>query len=556
MADLGAWTPRDTVSVVIPTHGRAKSLAATLAALDAQTYPAELVEVLVVDDGSDPPVVLEPTPGGREPTLLRQEREGFGAGRARNLGASRAMGEVLLFLDADVVAQPQLVEAHARWHAAAADALVIGPRRFVLLDEVSIADVAAGRIAELAEGHLSEWQGWLEPWLVQSADLTAARGDLFTAVISANLSMRSAFFHALGGFTSFGRRGIEDTELGWRAFVEGALLVPDRAALGWHLGHSHFMGSERRETKRRRLPLAWHYLPGWRGRPRDAARRFLVPRVIVEVEATGYALEPVVDCVDAILGGELRDVAVVIRVGDDEAGMLVREALAPDARIIFDGDGPHASPVRMRLPRPLPMGPQAVAGLVSDLEQGRVGVVRATVQLDDEDSSETIAVAWRERARRRGARVFEDRLRAGSMDLLEEPPTSHNTGVEEAALNVAEELFGLRRVSGRDYGLGVKPSKGVATVEGAHLQALTKDVRRLTKRNRRLKRELQEVRAQADAHAARAQAESARAERMAARSREEAVRAEELGSRLTSVQARKVIRVADGVGRLRRRVFR
>ncbi|MEU8267719.1 glycosyltransferase, partial [Sphaerisporangium sp. NPDC049002] len=55
---LGEWTPGLPVSVVIPAHGGQRRLDLTLAALAAQTYPSGLMEVVVVDDGSEPPLRL------------------------------------------------------------------------------------------------------------------------------------------------------------------------------------------------------------------------------------------------------------------------------------------------------------------------------------------------------------------------------------------------------------------------------------------------------------------------------------------------------------------
>jgi cellulose synthase/poly-beta-1,6-N-acetylglucosamine synthase-like glycosyltransferase len=53
--DLDGWRPTLTVSVVIPAYRCQSTMDLTLAALIWQTYPADLLEVVVVDHGSDPP---------------------------------------------------------------------------------------------------------------------------------------------------------------------------------------------------------------------------------------------------------------------------------------------------------------------------------------------------------------------------------------------------------------------------------------------------------------------------------------------------------------------
>ena len=121
---IGAWQPALTVSVVIPAYNCAPALARTVAALAEQTYPAELIEVVVADDGSEPPIDL---PGVR----VVRVGEGWGRGAARETGRLAATGDVIHWLDADMVLAPDHLEAHMRWHHLIDHAVVIGDTRFV-----------------------------------------------------------------------------------------------------------------------------------------------------------------------------------------------------------------------------------------------------------------------------------------------------------------------------------------------------------------------------------------------------------------------------------------
>jgi glycosyltransferase involved in cell wall biosynthesis len=97
------------ISVVIPCFNAATTLPRLLASLSKQTIDPARYEVLLVDDGS--------TDNSREITLtfanvqlLTQNRGGPGA--ARNLGADRARGQFVLFLDSDLDVAPDLLEKH------------------------------------------------------------------------------------------------------------------------------------------------------------------------------------------------------------------------------------------------------------------------------------------------------------------------------------------------------------------------------------------------------------------------------------------------------------
>lgn len=104
------------LSVVLTAHNRPELLEKTLAGFASQTVPKDDFEVIVVDDGSEPPAkeVAEKFRGKINIVYIYQENSGLAA--ARNNGIKAAKGHIVLFSDDDDVPGPELVAEHLRSH--------------------------------------------------------------------------------------------------------------------------------------------------------------------------------------------------------------------------------------------------------------------------------------------------------------------------------------------------------------------------------------------------------------------------------------------------------
>lgn len=100
--------PAPAISVVIPAYRAEAHLPACLEGLNAQDADPDGFEVIVVDDAS-PDRTAEV--GERYGARVVQHSENAGAAAARNTGVRAARGEVVLFVDSDVVPAPGLVQA-------------------------------------------------------------------------------------------------------------------------------------------------------------------------------------------------------------------------------------------------------------------------------------------------------------------------------------------------------------------------------------------------------------------------------------------------------------
>lgn len=94
--------PNDLISIVIPMYNEEKDIGHCMKSLSKQTY--KKIEVILVDDGSTDSTIKIANKTAEESGLkikiLNQKHQG--PGKARNLGANMAKGNVLVFVDSDM----------------------------------------------------------------------------------------------------------------------------------------------------------------------------------------------------------------------------------------------------------------------------------------------------------------------------------------------------------------------------------------------------------------------------------------------------------------------
>jgi GT2 family glycosyltransferase len=232
---------RPSVSVVISTYQRADALAGTLAAMCASDYPDELVEILVVNNGStdSTDAVIRECPRARG---LWREHSGVSA--SRNHGAREAKGDLIMFLDDDIVVEPDNLRRHVelRDEYPGRECIVSGFSSFPADLRAELERTPLGRFRMTVEDvsqdhHVRRW---------------GSDGRVFPdAVPTQNLSIRREFFQMLGGFDErFPSIGGEDLDLCIRAGKTGALVVMDYGIRLTHNDqHRDLMAICRREER-------------------------------------------------------------------------------------------------------------------------------------------------------------------------------------------------------------------------------------------------------------------------------------------------------------------
>ncbi|MFZ1400613.1 MAG: glycosyltransferase family A protein [Candidatus Promineifilaceae bacterium] len=186
------------ISVIIPVHNGGALFRRCLAALQATLY--ESWECIVVEDGStDDSVEIAYT---HEVRLITGLRRRLGPAQARNIGAQVAQGDILFFVDADVLVQPGTVG-----HVAATMQAHPGLSAcFGSYDD-----------APSATNFLSQYRNLLHHYVHQHGNIEAS------TFWSGCGAIRRDVFLAIGGFNEhlYERPSIEDIELGYRLQASG-----------------------------------------------------------------------------------------------------------------------------------------------------------------------------------------------------------------------------------------------------------------------------------------------------------------------------------------------
>jgi GT2 family glycosyltransferase len=200
------------LSVVIPSYNTAATLGATLDALEAQVDAPEF-EVIVVDCSDDYAVesLVARRTGAR--TVRRSER--FNPGEGRNIGSREAQGELLVFVDSDVILRTDALSEAWRYFQQ-------GHQMF-------------GGALELNEQD-ADRASYLEHYFFnhesQLGRPACARSNLSSALMVVNREL----FLSVGGFRDIPR--MQDTELSERLAKQGVELTFTPSVVGYQIQDS------------------------------------------------------------------------------------------------------------------------------------------------------------------------------------------------------------------------------------------------------------------------------------------------------------------------------
>jgi len=250
-----------TVSIIIPFYRGLPLLARTLAGLVRQTYPRELTEVIVAEDGdTGDSITLFSILDNRLPIrLVQHPRRGYRLATTRNEGILAAENEVICLLDFDVIPTPETVEAHMRWFHLGVDLATIGPRKFVDASQIAMQAIAGGLVDPTVLPDVPSCSNRFDMYDNREKQFSEIKQHPFPFNCFHGCNVAFLRSHALeiGLFDeSFnGSCGYEDIEFGMRLWKRGNYLVYEPAAVGVHQENDIVTREQRERGKTRNLAL-------------------------------------------------------------------------------------------------------------------------------------------------------------------------------------------------------------------------------------------------------------------------------------------------------------
>lgn len=236
------------VSIVILTYNRSIPLAKTLAGIVLQSYPLDLIEVIVTDDGGseDTQSVVKEFSKYLDIKYVWHKDVGFTPAAARNNGINIAKNDFIILLDVDMMPSSNLVASYVKYYSVINSSVLIGPRKYIDINNLSYTDILSKKKSEIdfceiktnnnvankVEGEVSvDWR--LE--IFEKTDNLKSEKVPFRVFASGNVAFSKKEFLKIGGFEErFRNWGYEDTELGFRFFNDGKYMIPVLEAMAFH----------------------------------------------------------------------------------------------------------------------------------------------------------------------------------------------------------------------------------------------------------------------------------------------------------------------------------
>jgi GT2 family glycosyltransferase len=216
------------VSIIVPVYNNPKDLIECISAIKENSLSCS--EIIVVNDGS-----TDNTEAVAKSLSVKVQRlnQNEGGAAARNHGVQHASGEILIFIDSDVVVRPYTI-AHIMQF---------------FNDHPDFAGIFGSYDTDpRAKNFVSQYRNLLHHYVHQCGNSEAS------TFWSGCGAIRRSAFERVGGFTNSFTNNMEDVELGYRLKKVGYRIRLDKTLQVTHLKQWTFKSMIKADVMRRALP--------------------------------------------------------------------------------------------------------------------------------------------------------------------------------------------------------------------------------------------------------------------------------------------------------------
>ncbi|MEK3793494.1 glycosyltransferase [Paenibacillus sp. FSL R7-0204] len=228
------------ISILVLAYNIKNLVAECLLSLNRQVQvPEGCFEVIFVDDGSDDGTQERITALDLDYSLKYVYKTPDATkcrSAARNLGVSQAGGDILLFLDGDQVVERDFIYQHWKVHQLCDEPVVVmGLRDFLAEDNrLPFSQVEDSNRSSL----LLERRDPRLPVIQRFSENAGNIENIWALLYSCNFSVPRNNYSTAGGFDEdFIEWGLEDCELGYRLYQQGAKFILNTQCIVLHQYH-------------------------------------------------------------------------------------------------------------------------------------------------------------------------------------------------------------------------------------------------------------------------------------------------------------------------------
>lgn len=240
---------QSSCSFVIPTHNSTPSLHLVINSIEQQNLVGNISEVIIVDDASDDGLVdtIEEITSSSNLNIiyLRNASREYSA-YSRNRGIQRATGDIICFIDSDILIPPNYLNHHLGMHAISPTSIGITLRTDIVLADNN-GSVSTGIPVELNDdfrrGIVQNTNG-LRNLKVVSNDNPSLPELCLTCAVSYR---RDDLVEVRGCPTNFKGWGFNDTAMAAKVIVLGRYVIPTDGCEVLHIAHPPRSGDKQRK---------------------------------------------------------------------------------------------------------------------------------------------------------------------------------------------------------------------------------------------------------------------------------------------------------------------